>query len=388
MRGAWAWSVLFAACASGMEEGAVEDRSVTPFEPSHAAPERIETSGTVRALLATSVGLLVGTDAGLFLVRGSDAPVELAPLRLSDDDPATCGVVRALAPRRGGGALVAAAKGLFTWDGQALARSPSSGLVTSPVAVASEGEGAAEHVAVAGDDGRVWWLGEEARRYDFEGAVRALAFVSGGLFAGLGTTVAHLDPAQDQWGMTQLAGELQSLHAGADGALWAVTSEAVLQRTMGPEGVAWSRWSGAFTGAVASDPDGYGVWVAVADGAMRVGPDLVAHVPLGFAPTSLTLDAAGSLWAGEPETDALWRIDGLGAPPPSFAAEIEPFAEARCLACHGAGTSLPLDTHARWTTNALRILVSLRSRAMPAGAPLEPSGYRVVERWVEGGMLP
>jgi hypothetical protein len=73
---------------------------------------------------------------------------------------------------------------------------------------------------------------------------------------------------------------------------------------------------------------------------------------------------------------------------PSFARDIAPINEARCLKCHVKGPGPDYSTYELWKTHAQKIVKAVRDRRMPADGPLDPALIQKIERWVSGGMMP
>lgn len=380
--------LLVAACQA---EGAIVDREVEFVPAGPGAPESLELPSIARSLLAVDGALLIGTDAGLLLQRGADAPVPIVVTRFSEAEPGATGVIHALAPRPHEGVLVAAEHGLFVWDGQRLARSPVSDVVPAPVRVVSATIGGNEQVAVVGADRSVWWFGPVSSRLAVPASadvIPAIAFVDDALWVSADDTLVRV---HGPGGTVELPRELGSgairALAGAAGTLWVLAQGGVLRRSGGGE--SWDRWPIGAVSALTLDPDGAGAWLASDRGALRIGvgaPSFAVHFPPGLA--DLALDPDGALWGADGAVPRVVRSTGLGAPAPTFEAEVATVAQRACSGCHDANASLPLANHEQWSRNAHRILLELRVGAMPKGSRLPARDLRIVERWVEGGLLP
>ncbi len=182
---------------------------------------------------------------------------------------------------------------------------------------------------------------------------------------------------------------IRGLVADLSGDLWVVTGDGLWCRHTSGSAVTWIRWeTDDALGDAIADPDRPGVWVRSGASAVfaSISDEAFAHAQVGGSGGPLAIAPSGVLWASD--GSALMAHSGWGAPPPSFAKEIAPFSSANCQACHGSAMSLPLVTHEEWLRNSQRILVNLRAGTMPRGEAMSASEFRIVTRWVEGGMLP
>lgn len=386
---------VLAACGPSFEDGATAehfDWKTTPL--SVPAPEPVELAAPVKALVADDDAVLFGTANGLFLQRGTDAPQPLLPLTMDDDEPASTGAVSALARRTSGGFLVAAAHGLYVWTRQSLVRSPASAALRNPTVLAACDFSGQERVAVV-DDGRLLVLGRDVLEVDvpaLEGAPERLACRNGTIFASRGDRLLRLVERGDRFDplLVDVGGaQINDLAFDLDGALWVATDDAVLRRTEAFGAVSWLSWDGVDARSLAIDPDRAGVWVGGEGFAARLSADekVAASVrSSGVGP--MAMDLEGNLWSAGGDTKVLWRQGGVEAPPPSFASKVFPFAKKNCLSCHASTATIPLDDLDAWRRNGQRILLNLEVGTMPQNAPLSRVEYRVVERWVLGGMLP
>lgn len=388
--------VLCAACAPAIEPGAqVEVRELRREAAPAGASEVIESSGVVRAFGVVQGALIWGLPDGVALQRASDPPQPVAPRVLREGEPEQTGAVRAIAARPGGDLLVAAANGLFVWHGGELVRSPLSDVVGSPELVAAVDTGLGERVAVA-QGARLVVLDDLTRQLEprpTSAAPDSIALAGDDLFAAWGEQILRLRPVDggfEQALFEPEAGRVRAMATDADGALWVAAERAVLRRTAVGTRVTWTLWNvegGAWS--LAPDPDGAGIWARTKNGALRIGDgDRALEVPLDGEPGAIAMDGEGQLWAADGKAARVIRRAGLEAPPPSFAQDVQPFAQMHCIACHSAGTTLPLTTFDEWQRNSQRILLNLQFGTMPQDNPLAPSDYRVVERWIRGGMLP
>lgn len=386
---------VLAACGPSFEDGATTehfDWRTTPLAAS--PPEPVELSAPVSALVADDDEVLFGTSQGLFLQRGSDAPQPLTPLTMRDDEPASTGAVSSVARRVAGGFLVTAASGLYVWTGQTLVRSPVSAALTSPTVLAACDFAGQERVAVV-DDERLLVLGRDLIEVDvpaLRGPPERLACRNGTIFASRGDRLLRLVERGDRFDpflVLDGSAQINDLAFDLDGALWVATGESVLRRTEVFGAASWIAWDGVDARALTVDPDRAGVWVRGEGFAARVSVEdkVAASVPTsGTGP--MAMDMAGNLWAAGGDSNVLWRQGGVEAPPPSFESRVMPFAQKHCHSCHSQEATIPLTDLEAWRRNGQRILLNLEVGTMPQNAALSRVEYRVVERWVLGGMLP
>lgn len=399
MRGRlWAAACVVVACGPALEPGATfDEHDVTREEAPAGAIESIALPSAVHDVVIDDGAVLLATETGVFLQRGNDAPLALAPLRLDDADPESSGAARRLATRPGGaGIAIAAAQGIYVWNMGALVRSPLSAVASSPELIASGTFGGEERL-VTYVAGRLVVGGGAAREVTLDPApehVSAIAHSNGTTFLADGASLICVVERGDGFEVTRAepeAGALQALAVDTNGALWLAAEEGLLRRTESFDTVAWDKWpldEGAY--GLAFDPDGAGIWVRTKDGAVRVNP--TTHTGLSVridgTPGALAIDFSGQLWTADASGSRVLRRGGLQAPAPSFASQIDAFSKRHCASCHGAGASLPLVTREEWSTNAERILLNLEVGTMPRGNPLTAAEYRIVQRWVTGGMQP
>jgi hypothetical protein len=83
-----------------------------------------------------------------------------------------------------------------------------------------------------------------------------------------------------------------------------------------------------------------------------------------------------------------FRYAPFGAKDVSYAQEIAPISSAKCLMCHGEGTSRPLATYEQWQSNSARIVYQVKQGLMPPGSALDASKVALISRWVSGGQKP
>lgn len=396
------WSVTaLVACSLGCSptfepDSDVDERTVERVRAPGGAAEHLVAPGVVNTLSPRGDGLLFGTGSGLYRQRGTDAPELLAPRVLEPGEPVATGAVFALAERSNGGLLVAAAHGLFVWDDHELLLSPVSARAPAPRLVAAGSNAGEERVAVVDGEHLIVFGARTAQLQPLgvEGAPSAVAVSGGDVFVAYGDRLVRLEETATGYVEHLIAldsGVIRALATERGGALWAATDTCVARRWVDADGVHWIRWElpeGAF--ALALDPDDFGAWVRTPTAALRLPLEEGAalEVALAAGPAPLALDLDGHLWSADPADGRLERHPGLQAPAPTFAREIGAFSNRHCLACHFADSTLPLATYAQWQRNAARIRLNLEVGTMPRGQPLPAASYRVVERWISGGLLP
>lgn len=356
--------------------------------PLPASAEALGVTGDGTPVIASSEGVL------------ALGPSSLEPRRLfaGPGDPVLLGTVRALAPRREGGAWLGSDVGLFTVDRLYVLPLSTEPSPISAVAEVAEGP-------LAG----VWLLTAEALYLSTEAALDRFAIPDLlGPLAGLavdpagrraitfaGPETLLLEPVGrdlDVWPLPVDVGAARAVAASESG-LW-VAAEAglfVLPAESGPEAWAEVRVDGAPVDAVtlASEPSG-AFALDRAGRLLALDLDEAAVLAEGL-PTSARLsgDGRGGAWVA-----ADGSLDGYRIDAPSFAADVRPFVETHCARCHGDPGADYRD-YAVFAPRAEAALDRVRAGDMPRceddqrcdeGLPEET--YEVLERWIQGGMLP
>ena len=343
----------------------------------------VAASADLRAV-ATADGLtVVGSRHGLYTLDagGVAARVDARP-------------VVALAALASGGALVAMSDGLFVYDGATLEESP---LEVAPVrALATRGV----DVWVATAD-EVLAIGPTTLDRFALGGVREIIASAGAGMVVLRGDAVHVLRATGEGGWAQRAGGDEPatvLTPAADG-LFGLVDGVLSLRQDEADGAAWRpvaltddpQDAGAHAQALAVDPASGALWVLTAAALVRVVGDERAHLERPDAPASprLAVDQAGALWLFE--DDGVTRLPAEVRPDaPTWEDDIEPFAEANCVRCHGdIGTAPPMHTFDHWVERAERIVARLDAGDMPADRqPLVGGDVRLVRAWLNGGLQP
>ncbi|MCI0570232.1 MAG: hypothetical protein L0Y66_05730 [Myxococcaceae bacterium] len=386
----------------GLEALPVERREVT-VEPGLAATVEATTVHEAPVGLALLEGRVVAGTAEGLLVASDDGSPQLSPVVL--DAALGVGVggpVRALAPRQGGGLLVAMGDSfLHDYRGRFYV-SPLTGQVPFESVHALDASGF--------NDAEVVWLTLADRALSISASLRASVVLEGhaaptfaagapdgkALLAVEGDLYqAQVSPAR----ALRLLEDVGAVHAAArrDGSLFLATDAGLVERTpAGPLRVTSFREADGNALPVRALAVGAGALHLLAGDrllALRDGAFVhLGDAPAAEGPRTLAVDARGHAWVGG--AGGLVRVrtgDSV-----TFA-QVSPFLQAHCASCHaGAGTDgapgLPLTDYEGAVLHRDRILARLADPQSPMPPRrvevLLPEDWSIVARWVDGGMKP
>jgi len=353
--------------------------------------------GTIGGVVA------IGTADGVY---ASSLGVDLLQQVLVHPDqegPKGTGAVRQLARRSSDGLLVVAESGLFHSAAGYLLSSPFGQSVAAEqiASMSSFGADEDEELWVVTQSKAYWAFGGKLTELSLEGSTApislAIGTAPGQAVIAAGPSAYFADLASGS--AIELASDLGSVQGGAaeeDGTVHLATSAGLLSRARSGELT-------LRTLAAAGDAATPVVAVAASFGAVRALTEqgLVAIEtdasklvgPSAISTGSLAIDASGDTWAVE--SGALFRYE-TGSPV-SFAADVAPFFEAHCQACHDPGATTAPDhdftdyeTAKEWSESIARRLLATDATTMPPPNEevLTAAEYAVVLRWAQGGTLP
>jgi hypothetical protein len=330
------------------------------------------------------------------LERGALVP---RPLYAGAGEPEALGAARAVTPRAEAVAWIASEAGLFSVDRHYVTRSPMSEVAADVSTVTDVATGPLAGV----------WLVAQGRLHRATDALDALSI------PGLGQ-VAHFAAASDGTFAVAASGhgvrvlraagssleasdpnlELGAIHglAGGPGAVWLATATG-LYRT---DGAAFTRFtfgegSAPAVTAVAVDPGTGAAWAATSGSLVEVRGERLTRHGGATGEHGLVVDQLGDLYS---MASGALVFRGTGATDGTAVtfADVVPWIEARCSACHSNQTSDFRDYEV-FVTRAEEALSRVRAGDMPrcAGsvrcAPedaLAPADYAVLEQWIRDGM--
>jgi hypothetical protein len=410
LRYLFVFSTFFAGCGgepSGVETSPSE---VTvsfeaPREASYASMSSLTADAAVEALGRDEQGRIIAVAGGHTYEVSSDA-LQLRNLYAGPGDPRSMGRVHALAPKRGGGAWIAAGSGLFVLDTLYVVKSP---LVVGPGAlhaIAEVESGALAGLWVAGEAGLFRHQGSQLEKYPvevlesavFDGLAvqrdgNAALVLAGGELAVLsvdGQKITSDRPPLD-------AGTIYAVAAGAT-KLYAASAGGLLRFDRG-QTPKWTRFA-LGTPAVevhAVTAEGDKAYARTADSLLLLEGDSLTKYPAATLSASekalLSTDALGDVWLTKEAT--LQRVTpGMAGERVSFEAEVQPWIAMYCSRCHQNQTQ-DFEDYAVFKERAEEALARVRSGDMPrcdGGLPcstarLEESAYQVLASWIRDGKV-
>jgi ligand-binding sensor domain-containing protein len=325
--------------------------------------------------------------------------IDLRILYAVGDEPTSTGAVSAVAPRLGGGAWIAAERGLFVVDGFYVTRSPvdtgmgrvhqAADVEAGPLAglwLASDDGlyrmqlSSFDHFVVPGIDG-----GARGVAVDADGEA-VLVILDGKLVLLTlkdGKLLSELAPPE--------TGAVVAVAAGK-GMLFAVT-ETGLWRWRAGAAVPWTHFSGARgTRALAVAAASNTVWVRGAADVLELeGDTLTAHeapAPEAGRPAAMALDGSGDLWVSRGADAVRFKV-GCASTGLTFDKDVKPWITGHCAQCHSDFTSPDV-----FTTKADAALARVSTGDMPrctGGVPcpadqrLDGPEYAVLSGWIRCG---
>lgn len=329
----------------------------------------------------------------VWAVTGSGS--ERRRLYAGPGDPVFLGEIRTLRPRAEGGAWLGADAGLFAVDGLYVAAVATLGPILE---VSDVSAGPLAGLWLSTPAALLLSLPDELASFeipDTTGPYVGLAVRPDGsqALAWVGEEALLLAPDGldlDVRGLPFLA-RPRAVAATAD-ALWLAADEGLYAL---PRGGAWVRVDST------SGPIRVDVLEADATEVFALGAGQVVVIDLAAERLSvLALDGAtavaaagsGGFWTARGATLEGW---GLGAP--RFEADVLPFIETHCVACHDQGTG-DYRIYDNFVSRAEAALERIRTGDMPRcgtdrvrcpeSEQLGPDLYGVLERWIEEGKLP
>lgn len=424
MRSSMWWLGLVALAGCSVEIGGdAGTPSVLPVKRDLAPPVLLQTAltrqvGTLAAGTAAPMppgGLRLGVVGGAAAVvtassvlrNGSMLTFSAMPVGAPTETGVALGAVTHVAPREGGGLLLATSTGLFHDASGRLLRSPlSDALGMEGVrTLDSFGGGAGEALWLASPAGAKQWRDEALRtvavnfpRYPAAGVPDAvIAVEQAKALYGAAGQLFLLDLAADKadW-VGKDVGAIKDWTRTADGTTYVVLEAGLLRRT--PDGtLRLFTLPGGVTAVLAAGGTLY--LAAGADlGTLSGETFTVTATVQGMKPRGLAVDGANMLWviAG----NELIRFGTRAIPQVSFAAEVQPILQAKCAeSCHNytAGIApVALATYAYAQANTARILDRVTTtdtyRIMPKltspDGPLSAQQLQTITDWVAAGARP
>ncbi len=360
--------------------------------------EELTAAGTVSA-----VGM--SKDGNLVLVAG-DRVYELTAgelvqhnLYAEGSDPTSLGAVKAIVPRSGGGAWLAAANGLFVLDGAYVTHSPVMVGMGPLAGVTEVTAGNLNGLWLAATNGIYRRQTQETKRYRIEGwgeAAQGIAADPDGAaaFAVLDDQLLLLTPGASGPEGAEAPEDVGMVNAlaGAKDTLFAATSKGLYrwQRMATPQ---WTRFTLGDTAAldVKVDPVTGAAWVMTADSLLRLDGDALTKFARPTGTDRLAIDRLGDVWTAKAST--LVRVKaGVSGAATSFATELKPWLQMHCNSCHA-----DFGDVVAFKPKAESALQRVRTGDMPrcnGGVPcsadqhLKPEQYAVLEAWIRGGKQP
>jgi hypothetical protein len=339
-------------------------------------------SGDHLLLLSSDIRILSGNAVASYAL-GADVP----------------GAVKLL-ERRGTGAWVLAANGLFYDDGAKLLKSPLSASIDVSVFsnVSSVGSGTTEElwlfnssraIFVQGGMSTPVTLNESGTAQPIESLValgnKTAAAISKGQV--LLMNVSQMSAKILATGVTTV-----SATAGSTDTAWFATSLGLLSVGRDETTVLYS-FQGAPMQALAATEAG--IFCVVQNKLLRKTSTGFESVGSIAAPKlqGLSMTPGGMVYALD--GNSVVQIGTARAPAPSFASDVKPFMSAHCMTCHGSLTPVrAFDTlavasqYAAEIASRLQGIGSKNPMPPPASEVLTRAQYEVVLNWVNEGKLP
>jgi len=407
MRSLFLAALVFAACTPGqiimpppapVEPPTLSLVTVTPVDTTRPTSSTVMSSLSATGLsLVSGQVAVVSVDAVAVRAGMATTPVPVGPM--GDD---ALGTVRQLG-RRGAASLWLTSTGVYLERSGRLLRSPLSDSLPLPQVRAIDvvGEGAAE----------TWWVRtDDAVLRATSGGVDAIALNDpngGGLIKAAvgrdGVSVIVVQGARlylvevDAPKVTVLATGLGAVTQSArlgDGTAALATAQGLVRVSPTNELTLTAFGPVAAVHDVAADGDAAlvqsnGLLLSLLVDEARVLGDVAAPVVSG-----VVRDTAGAVFTLD--GDALKRLATTAEEQPVRYADVKPFFTARCTSCHSSGANyapiIDFTTYNKAKMWAAQSLARVQNGDNPmppvASGLLRPSQYAVLERWVQGGLLP
>ncbi len=371
-----------------------------PGPAGNVAARTVVTGSEVSTIGIGAGALVAGVGDGLVRSKlvGDDvlAPV---PVVATSGEPTKVGATSIIARRGSDGWLAWAEHGLFLDGADGVAVSPFTSFLAAKKVLALDvtGSGATEAIWIVTDAGSFVRRGTSVTSLaqddaEIEAMVgiddhRALTWSNGEL--------AEIDVvAGTRSHVVTGVPRVAAFDRGDDGTIWLATEAGLFSRTAA--GVLSQRTfaaAGEAPRSVRAVSAGVDRVVALAGGDAIAVVDDRADVLVGGheSATRVAVDANGDVWIASPQK--LERLP-LGKPS-SFATDVAPFMTKHCQSCHAGGAGgapkRAFDDYDTARGAATEISARLRAAGRPVMPPsdterLAPADYRVVLRWIAGGM--
>jgi hypothetical protein len=386
-----------AACSSAPEYERIEGE---PNGPDPVTARTVIADADVSAIGVGGGALVAGVGDGLVRSKllGDDTLVPV-PVVAASGEPPRVGSTALVARRGNDGWLVWSEHGLFLDGAEGVSVSPFTSFL-APKKVRSI------DVTGAGPNEALWFVSDAGAWVRSGTTVTSLAQEDAAIEALVGIDdhralawsngeLAEIDvTAGTRTHVVSGVPRIAAFDRGDDGTIWLATDEGLFARS--PAGTLTQRTlaaAGAPPRAVRAVSAGVDRVVALAGGDAIAIVDDRAQVLVGGreSATRVAVDANGDVWIASPRK--LERL-ALGKPS-SFATDVAPFMTQHCKSCHADGSKgapkRAFDDYDTARAAAFEISARLRAAARPVMPPadterLAPADYRVVLRWIAGGM--